>query len=184
MGQGDGVISVNLFAAQSQAQAQNSQTAPAAQNRPNPVPDGGVVKVQARQQAAGPLVLDFPWKAPLGAAVFHRGQAIWIVFDAAAKLDLSALPRGSPLFAGLQPVQGPDYTALRIAAPAGETVTANAQGADWTVTLVPGAAAGTRSGQDRPRRRLGDRGVVRHHGGRHPRLLGRRSERSATGSGS
>ncbi|HXQ46884.1 MAG TPA: endoglucanase, partial [Caulobacteraceae bacterium] len=68
-------------------------------------------------------------------AAFHRGQAIWIVFDAAAKLDLSALPRGSPLLAGLQPIQGPDYTALRIAAPAGETVTANAQGADWTVTL-------------------------------------------------
>ena len=76
----------------------------------------------------GQLVLDFPWKAPLGAAVFHRGGAIWIVFDAAARLDLSALPHGSPLFAAVAPVQGPDYTALRFDAPAGESVAASAQG--------------------------------------------------------
>ncbi len=133
VGEGDGVIAVNLFAAEDPAPAQAQPQATA--NRPNPVPDGGVVKVLARQQA-GQLVLDFPWKAPLGAAVFHRGGALWIVFDAAARLDLSALPHGSPLFAAVAPVQGPDYTALRFDAPAGESVAASAQGADWTVTLA------------------------------------------------
>jgi tetratricopeptide (TPR) repeat protein len=134
--QGDGVIAVNLFAAQTPAPAPGARPA-AAENRPNPVPDGGVVKVLARQQA-GQLVLDFPWKAQLGAAVFRRGHAIWIVFDAAARLDLSALPRGSPLVAAAAPVEGPDYSALRIDAPAGEAVAASAEGADWTITLSRG----------------------------------------------
>ncbi|HLK26615.1 MAG TPA: tetratricopeptide repeat protein [Caulobacteraceae bacterium] len=129
--QSDGVIAVNLFAAAQTAQA--SQPASAV-NRPNPVPDGGVVRVAVRQQA-GQLTLDFPWKAPVGAAVFHRGQAIWIVFDAAARLDLGALPRGAPLAPAAQPIQGADFTALRIEAPAGEAAAARGQGGDWTVTL-------------------------------------------------
>jgi tetratricopeptide (TPR) repeat protein len=112
---------------------------PAAQPAPradaDAVPHLGVVKVLARQQAGG-LVLDFPWKAPLGAAVFHRGRAIWIVFDAPARLDLSALPHDSPMFAAVAPIQDSDYTALRFDAPAGETVAASAQGADWTITLA------------------------------------------------
>jgi tetratricopeptide (TPR) repeat protein len=98
----------------------------------------GAVRVLARQQPGG-LVLDFPWKAPLGAAVFHRGSAIWIVFDAAARLDVSALPHGSPMFAAVAAIQGPDYTALRFDAPAGESVAAAAQGADWTITLAQGS---------------------------------------------
>jgi len=134
VGEGDGVIAVNLFAAQTPAPAPGAQPVAAA-NRPNPVPDSGVVKVLARQQGEQ-LVLDFPWKAQLGAAVFHRGQAIWIVFDAAARLDLSALPHGSPMFTAVAPIQGPDYTALRFDAPAGESVAASAQGADWTITLA------------------------------------------------
>jgi len=134
--EGDGVIGVNLFSA-TQPAGQSGQPAATA-NRPNPVPDTGVVKVAARQQS-GQLVLDFPWRAPLGAAVFRRDGAIWIVFDAAAKLDLAALPRASPLLSRVQPIQGADYTALRIEAAAGEAVTASGQGGDWTVTFSQAA---------------------------------------------
>jgi tetratricopeptide (TPR) repeat protein len=132
VGEGDGAIFVNLFAAASGPPA-DAQPA-ATQARPSPVPDNGVVKLTSDAKA-NQVVLHFPWKSALGAAVFHRGGAIWIVFDAPARLDLSAAPHGSPLIAGIQPVQGPDFTALRIAAPPNTSVTAGAQGGDWTVTL-------------------------------------------------
>jgi hypothetical protein len=64
----------------------------APKGRPDPVPQGGTVKVAADLQGAS-LALRFPWRAPLGAAVFRRGEAVWVVFDAKANLDLSALPR-------------------------------------------------------------------------------------------
>jgi tetratricopeptide (TPR) repeat protein len=132
VGQGDGAIFVNLFAAAVPAAANAPPVAAA--DRPNPVPDNGVVKLSAEARG-GQVVLNFPWKSAMGAAVFHRGGAIWIVFDAAARLDLTGLARNSPLIAGVQPIQGPDFTALRIAAPPNTSVTAGAQGGDWTVTL-------------------------------------------------
>jgi tetratricopeptide (TPR) repeat protein len=134
VGQADGVIYVNLFAA---AQA-NAQAAPP--DRPNPVPDTGVVEVAA-QVSQGQLVLHFPWKAPLGAAVFHRGTAIWIVFDASARLDLSPAALHSPLMNGVQVVQGAGFTVLRINGDANEAVAASAEGADWMITLSDNALA-------------------------------------------
>jgi tetratricopeptide (TPR) repeat protein len=139
VGQGDGVIFVNLFAknappADNAQTAQSSTTAPV--SRPNPVPDSGVVRASFEVKP-GQVVIHFPWKAPLGAAAFRRGDAIWLVFDSAAKLDLSAAPRNNALIAVLQPVQGPDYVALRIPAKPSEAYAANAQGAEWTLTLSP-----------------------------------------------
>ena len=139
VGEGDGAIFVNLFAAAAPPTA-SAQPAVAASDRPNPVPDNGVVKLSSEVRASQ-VVLHFPWKSALGAAVFHRRGAIWIVFDAAARLDLAGAPRGSALIAGLQPVQGPDFTALRIAAAPDTSVAADAQGGDWTVTLSGGAQA-------------------------------------------
>ena len=132
VGEADDAIYVNLFAAAAPPPA-DSQPAAAA-NRPNPVPDTGVVKVTSEANA-GQVVLHFPWKAPLGAAVFHRGAAIWIVFDAAAKFDMAGAPHGSPLIASAQTLQGPDFTALRLTGQPGESVTASAEGANWTITL-------------------------------------------------
>jgi tetratricopeptide (TPR) repeat protein len=133
VGQGDGAIFVNLFAAKTPA-ADSSQPAAAVNARPSPVPDSGVVKLSADSKT-GQVALHFPWKSALGAAVFHRGGAVWIVFDAAARLDLSSLPRANAMVAGAQAIQGPDFTALRLTPPANTTVTAGAQGGEWTVTL-------------------------------------------------
>jgi hypothetical protein len=128
VGEADGATFVNLFAAQ-QAAAPSASA-----GKPSPVPDGGVVKVAAQNQA-GKLLLNFPWKAPLGAAVFRRGEAIWIVFDAAAKLDIGNLPRTSPLYTQVQQVQGADFSALRMVTAPGVSAAADAQGGDWSVTL-------------------------------------------------
>ncbi len=137
VGRADGAIFVNLFAA-----APPPAPPTAASDRPNPVPDNGVVKLSSDVKP-NQVTLHFPWKSALGAAIFHRGGAIWIVFDAAARLDLSGLAHNSPLIANTLPIQGPDFTALRIAAPANTSVTASAQGGDWSVTLSSQSQAAT-----------------------------------------
>jgi tetratricopeptide (TPR) repeat protein len=106
--------------------------------RPNPVPAGGVVRMDARL-VNGQVMLTFPWANPNGAAVFRRGGAIWVVFDAAANIDVSQAPRGLRQFSSLQALRGTDYSAVRIAAPVGTPFFASAQGGTWTVALGAGA---------------------------------------------
>ena len=86
--------------------------------------------------------------APVGAAVFRRGDAVWVVFDTAARMDMSgAKALGSAKNA--QWAAGPGYTALRIAEPEGLGVSAQGQGGTWTVTLggPDGAAGGVEVGR-------------------------------------
>ena len=141
-GSADGADYVNLF---QKAPAPPAPAAPAAPpaspmaNRIDPVPASGVVVAQAT--ASGPQVaIAFPWKAPLGAAIFRRGQAIWVVFDAKARLDLAAVQRAAPQ-RHIQVVDGADYVAVRIASPSDEPYSAAGQGAVWTLILGPGAQA-------------------------------------------
>jgi tetratricopeptide (TPR) repeat protein len=100
-----------------------------------------VVVTQATR--SGPQVaISFPWKAALGAAIFRRGEAIWVVFDTKAKLDLGAAQRAAPQYR-MQAVEGPDYVAVRIAAPAEVPYSAAGQpgSGTWTLILGPGAQA-------------------------------------------
>jgi tetratricopeptide (TPR) repeat protein len=104
--------------------------------RPNPIPAGGVVRMQAAV-SKGHVTLSFPWAAPNGAAVFRRGDAIWVVFDAPAVLDVSKAPRGTGQLFAMQAVKGADYAAVRIASPRQVPVSASVQGAVWSVTFGP-----------------------------------------------
>ena len=138
-GEADGASYVNLFA-KAPAPVQPVETVPTPP-RPDPVPGSGIVAVQAAR--SGPqTVAAFPWKAPLGAAVFRRGQAIWVVFDAAAKLDVAALQQLMP-HQPLSVVQGADHTALRIPAPEDTPFSASAEGGTWRLILGPGQQART-----------------------------------------
>jgi hypothetical protein len=83
------------------------------------------------------LQLKFAWRAPLGAAVFRRGDAIWMVFDAKAHIDVSAAPHGLVQFRRMEALEGQDYSAVRIIAPVTTLVSAEASGAVWTLTLGP-----------------------------------------------
>ena len=144
MGAADGATFVNLFAAPAvpanaagpAAAAKSDAPSLALIQRPNPTPDSGVVKLQAQMQN-GQVFLRFPWKQPLGAAVFRRGEAVWVVFDAAAKLDLSAAPHGFRQVVSMQPVQGADFTALRIGSPSDVGVSASAEGPLWSIAFTP-----------------------------------------------
>jgi tetratricopeptide (TPR) repeat protein len=130
-GEADGATFINLFA----DKALDPATAARAAQRPNPVPDSGVVRVQV-ETSGGQTLLHFPWKAPLGAAVFRRGEAVWVVFDARARLDLGAARTAKQITAA-QVLQSADFTAVRITAPPEARVSATGAGAMWTVALGP-----------------------------------------------
>jgi tetratricopeptide (TPR) repeat protein len=154
---GDGATVVNLFSVKtpepadakaSEAKASDTKAADAktaeakpapALNRADPAPAGGVVKMQA-EMSAGQVVLRFPWKSALGAAVFRRGDAVWVVFDAAARIDLSAAPHGFRQATSFRAVQGGDYSAVRIGSPPDVAVSARGEGGLWIVTLAPNGA--------------------------------------------
>ena len=91
-------------------------------------------------QIGSALRLDFPWRNPLGAAVFRRGDAIWVVFDAQARIDVSKAPKNVPQFAAMQSLSGPGYSAVRISTRSPAAFAATAEGADWEITLDPAAA--------------------------------------------
>jgi hypothetical protein len=84
--------------------------------------------------------LDFRWETPVGAAVFRRGDAVWIVFDTAARLDMSGAKNLGPA-SQAHWTAGRDHVAVRLAAPRGLAVSAAAQGATWTVTIGGPATA-------------------------------------------
>ena len=140
VGQSDGAIYVNLFQAKAPPPAEATvamETAKPLPPRPNPIPRGGVVRVAA-QVSGDQVALSFPWAAPNGAAVFRRADAVWIVFDAPARLDIAAAPRGVAPLSKVEPLQGPTYSALKVTTPRDTPVFAASDGATWTVTFGPG----------------------------------------------
>jgi tetratricopeptide (TPR) repeat protein len=143
VGTADGATYVNVFA-KSEAAAAPVQTAqivtgPAEPEPPraNPVPAGGVVHMDSKV-AGGQVQLSFAWANPAGAAVFRRGDAVWVVFDASATLDISKAPRGVSQFRAIQAYRGTDYAAVRIEAAPDVPLFAVAEGSTWTIALGPG----------------------------------------------
>jgi tetratricopeptide (TPR) repeat protein len=65
---------------------------------------GGKIGVELSRQGAN-LSLSFPFRAPTAAAVFHRADMLWIVFDSKVDIDLSALD-GEPS----RTIRGYDFT--------------------------------------------------------------------------
>lgn len=146
VGAADGAIYVNLFARPetpaAPAPAAVAEAAPLPPPeprapRPNPMPAGGVVRMAA--EITGPQVkLRFDWANPAGAAVFRRGEAVWVVFDTAATLDVSKAPRGVSQYSRMQAFKGRDYSAVRIVAPRTTPIAIVGEGSSWTLVLGPG----------------------------------------------
>jgi tetratricopeptide (TPR) repeat protein len=124
MGRADGAVFVNLYAARPEGAAPAKAAAVAAP----------VVKVEA--ESHGPaLTLRFPWSQPQGSAVFRRGDAVWVVFDSKAVLDLSQTPKSLGAVKRVRWAAGPDFTVVRIEAPQDAAIAASAEGSTWSVTL-------------------------------------------------
>ena len=141
VGAADGATYVNVFETPppdpKAVEAARLAAIPPEPQRPNPLPAGGVVHMDSRV-ANGQIQLTFAFANPAGAAVFRRGDGVWIVFDAPAKLDISRAPRGLPQITDMQATRGTDYAAIRIDAAHGIPVFANALGPVWTISLGPG----------------------------------------------
>lgn len=127
-GQADGAAYINIYPPDESGAA--SPRAPA--------PDVVAVDLSAE---GGVLTLDFDWRRPTPAAVFRRGDAVWIVFDAGARLDLDQSAGALGPARSIRWVRGPDFTAVRVEAPSSVQPSARLQGGRWIVTLGPQAQA-------------------------------------------
>ncbi|HZW14977.1 MAG TPA: hypothetical protein VFF66_01860 [Brevundimonas sp.] len=132
-GSADGAVYLNLY-----AEAPGDPAGSAA----SPVP-------VVAHASPGKFSLAFQWSRAVGAAVFRRGEAVWIVFDTPARLDLSGAEALGPV-SDLHWTAGPDHVAVRVAAPSGAPVSAAASGSTWTVTIggEPVAVEGVRVDRD------------------------------------
>ncbi|RZJ87009.1 MAG: hypothetical protein EON88_23680 [Brevundimonas sp.] len=121
-GAADGSVWLNLYPTKPEGEA------------PAPAAPVSAVTPVAAQVSPDKAVLIFRWSTPVGAAVFRRGGAVWIVFDAATRFDMQSRgalgPAGEARWA-----TGPDYSVVRIDAPENVAVTAVGEGSSWTVTL-------------------------------------------------
>ena len=106
-GSADGAVWLNLYAPGAGPDG----------GKPSPVPAGGAVPVTAEVKDETTL-LTFAWAAPVGAAVFRRGDAVWVVFDAAARMNMPAAAKAGGVVKARW-AAGPDFTAIRIPAPEG-----------------------------------------------------------------
>lgn len=134
-GRADGAAYVMLFA----PGAQDRTPRPPSERAAAAVPESGVVPVTATVRQ-GYLKLDFAWAAPLPAAVFRRGDAVWAVFDAKARLNLPRRPGALGPATRVRWTNGEDFTIVRIEAPADVPVHVQAEGAVWSVVLGEEAA--------------------------------------------
>ncbi|MDO1559618.1 hypothetical protein Q0812_09280 [Brevundimonas sp. 2R-24] len=100
---------------------------------PAPAAAQGTVAV-AGQVENGRLTLTFPFSQATPAAVVRRGPAVWIVFAAPLRLDLSRARDLGPA-TGLQWTAGPSHTAVRLSAPDDIAFSARADGDRWIITL-------------------------------------------------
>ncbi|MBX9745659.1 MAG: hypothetical protein K2X34_02075, partial [Hyphomonadaceae bacterium] len=151
---------------------QPATTAPGAPHEA-PVPATQPVRGNARVQLveeANVTRIIVTWPAPARAAAFRRGEAIWVVFDAQGRIDLSGVARAGRRHENIEVVQGEGIVGLRIPAPPDVLVSASASEESWTFTLgaraTPGAAATlTREtlpdGRGRLSAAFGREGVVR-----------------------
>lgn len=132
-GVADGAVWLNLYAPGKAPEPSRAERA---------ATERSVVPVRA-VASDDKTVLTFQWAAPVGAAVFRRGEAVWIVFDTAARMDLTGA-RALGQARDARWAAGPDYTVVRLSAPEGLALSAQGQGGTWTVTLggPPSGATG------------------------------------------
>ncbi|GJL97123.1 MAG: hypothetical protein DHS20C06_09400 [Hyphobacterium sp.] len=104
--------------------------------RADPVPASGVVHASV-SESDGELSATFEWAAPVGAAVFRRGSAVWIVFDAEAELNLEEMAHGTRGHViGYTASRGIGYTAARIIVPESTQAEVINEGRIWRVVLA------------------------------------------------
>jgi tetratricopeptide (TPR) repeat protein len=161
---GERVI-VDLLPPEEGAQQAAADDAPT----PGAPPVRGTGRVQLVEEANVTRVT-VTWPAPARAAAFRRGEAIWILFDAAGRIDMTGVARAGRRHRDVEVVQGEGVIGLRIPAQPDVLVSAAASETTWTFTLGARASAGSpatlerevaQDGRGRLSARFGRDGAVR-----------------------
>lgn len=77
----------------------------------------------------------FPFEGPVAAAVFRRGDAIWIVFDTEVDLRLPVELKDGTVIQDAQWTHNDGFTAMRITAPSTGSLSVQNDGLVWRVRL-------------------------------------------------
>lgn len=118
-----------------QASANGSAVAPV----PGRPPVTGTARVQLVEEP-NDTQITVTWPAAPRAAAFRRGEAIWILFDATGRIDLTNVARAGRFHQDMEVVRGEGITGLRIPASPDIVVSAAANDRAWTFTLASRAA--------------------------------------------
>jgi tetratricopeptide (TPR) repeat protein len=125
------------------AAAAKTKTAKTEKAKPAPTPSSAVAVNLVRRGDS--LQLTFPFGLPTPAAVFHRADTLWIVFDTKAAIDLAALndePRHTIRSAILTRADGAAVVRVKLARP--RLISLVADGPAWMVTIGDSVAEPTR----------------------------------------
>ncbi|HRP09976.1 MAG TPA: hypothetical protein PLK37_02975, partial [Terricaulis sp.] len=100
----------------------------------------GVARVRVVEEASVTRIA-VEWPAPARAAAFRRGEAIWLLFDAAGRIDLSGVQRAGRRHRDIEVVRGEGVIGLRIPASTDVLVSAAVRDNEWIFTLGASAEA-------------------------------------------
>jgi hypothetical protein len=104
-------------------------------------PSGPVAIAAIRTRAPGGVTgtaMQVPFVKPVGAALFSRGQASFVVFDERRPIDLAAL-RDDPVFHSATVSLFPAATVIHFSRPAGQSAMLSPAQAGWRVSVVSAA---------------------------------------------
>ncbi|MDC7683974.1 tetratricopeptide repeat protein [Asticcacaulis sp. BYS171W] len=79
--------------------------------------------------------IDFPFPDVTGAAVFRRGEAVWMVFDKEVDFRLPPTLKDGVVIEQANWARNDGFTALRLIAPAGGSLSVDTEGALWRVRI-------------------------------------------------
>ncbi|MFC0241580.1 tetratricopeptide repeat protein [Rhodopseudomonas telluris] len=123
----------------------NVPSAPAA--AANPALSGAARPVEARRTSDG-LQLDLAFAQPTPAALFRRGEVLWLVLDNTVPFDLTAIRReGGGIVGDVSRVPLPNGQAIRIRLDRPQLATLNDEdgaGKSWSITLADSGRSASR----------------------------------------
>jgi hypothetical protein len=123
-------------AAKAEAPPMNALPVAAAEPaRPREKKSADAISVELIHQGAD-LKLSFPFMTPTAAAVFHRADTLWLVFDTKATIDVDALSsESSRTIRGVAYNREADVGVVRIELDHPHLASVAAEGSGWTVTV-------------------------------------------------
>ncbi|MCR4378515.1 MAG: hypothetical protein NUV50_10555 [Rhodospirillales bacterium] len=125
-------------AAEKTAPATPSAATPTPATAPAPASAPAVnTRAEASQVAAGVVALRFDWQEPVGAAVFRRGEVLWVIFDKRANIDTAALVRdGAGMIASAEQVPSNLGAVLRLTTAEGVNPDIKRSGLAWILEFM------------------------------------------------